>query len=77
MKGIKGNEQSILLAISDSFISIEQIALNNPETLTEIEMEQLKGMRSILEANKDILSPYYKEMISKMSDYIVEYLLRQ
>jgi len=74
MRGLKGKEQVILLAINDSYTSISQNIANGDVVLVE-EIEQLKGMRAILEANKKTLNPYFRELISSMTDYIATYYL--
>ena len=70
MKGLKGNEQSILLMINDSFKSI-QATLDAGDTVLIQELEQLRAMRDILKANREILNPYFRELISLIEDYIL------
>jgi len=65
MKGIKNREENILIALSDSFISIEQVYLNDRDRMLAIEYKQIEGIRDILIANRETLSPYYLNMIDR------------
>jgi hypothetical protein len=73
MKSIKGREHNILVALNDSAQSVMAI---DDRYIEKEDIEQLKAIRDILLANKDLLSSYYVDLACMISDFILKYYNR-
>lgn len=70
MKGIKGNERAINVALVDSFRSIQGVEVEN---LNVYDIEQLKGIRNILKANISKNNAYYNGLILDIERILEDY----
>jgi hypothetical protein len=73
MKSIKGREHNILVALNDSAQSVMAI---DDRYIEKEDIEQLKAIREILLANKDLLSSYYIDLACTISEFVLEYYNR-